>query len=379
MRIIKTLDNLLYNFKPLSNIEMESVIGGDDFIDKLFAQVFDFTNPNLSANTISVFKKEVSDLASTAVGYQMLEALYNAQSDKIFITGDMPTDPKALAQYVKTSSSVSKIYLGQLDTNTTDPYSSASLNFGIISHELFHAYLGSVLFSGTATRASEQYRNNLRSEIDASMFAFMATVEYDIVHNLSYNDDNSHIRTGISVTLGDPQTESEKAFKNAWDDIFFNGNFNIDNYNVLEKNFATGSTYKLATGKNDDPIKSLNDTFTYFPFMNKYGFIKETKLFKAMMDDTLLHPRDIIKSNPAIRNVSSPLDNLPSNDDGSNGGNSGGGGSEGYYPQDGTGNVFRWPGSGGGSGSQNGNGGISGKTGRPWTYEDLYPGYSRSE
>jgi hypothetical protein len=377
---MKNIDSLLLNFEPIPENELEGITGGDDFLDKLFAQVFDFTATNLNANTLSVFKKEISDLDSTSIGHQMLQDLYNAKSDKIHVTGDIPINGTAGGQYIKEGN---KIYLGNLETNTSDPFYNEALNFTYISHEMFHAYLDNTLYSGYETNASKKYKSDVRSEIDPSMFAFMASFQYDMVHNIAFDDSNSHIRAGGSLAVDSPQNESQTVVKNAWDDIFLNGNFTIANYNIIEKNFYTGTTYNINAGKTTrDIIDRPDDTTAIFTLLSRNeSFVKESNLLKAMMNDHLAHPNDIIKTDPNLYKLPTSDRN---GDSGSNsGGSSGGAGGGGeYYPQDGTGTNFNWPGTGSGFGNPSGNDGkdgISDKTGLPWSYEDRYPGYSRSE
>jgi len=328
------LSDLLGQFELISQEEGRSILGGTD-LEVLFAQIFDFSASNLTPAAIAMFKKQITDLASTAIGATMLDALID-KGNKIYIDNDAPhSSSGALAEY---EGSANKLHIGAMDTDMSVNYNNA-LAYALIAHELYHAYQDNVLYSNVTSPAYLAYAKDVKSELDAGLFSYMATVQYDINHNLSRDDNNSHSRMSFALP-GNYNSQQGINFNDTWDDMFQNGNFSLENYNKLIENWKEGSSYKI--GKETyNSLGSFDNTWIDNLFSTM--FKGDVKLFKAMMEDTDMTPNQLIQRDPMLHGAidnPTPGPGGPSDGGSPDGGsspsynndNSGGGSDSGYSP-----------------------------------------------
>jgi hypothetical protein len=123
-------------------------------------------------------------------------------------------------------------------TTSTSNFADQANDFGVIAHELFHAYQDVV-----EGLVPTPYWKSSQVEIDAFLFQYMACTQMDQNDKISPTDfGNSY--TDLSINL---YTESEQAandgnsgalaFFNAWQNMFQSGQFTLTNYNALVTNF----------------------------------------------------------------------------------------------------------------------------------------------
>ncbi|WP_029285939.1 hypothetical protein [Pedobacter sp. R20-19] len=313
---LANFNDLSKDFEIISKLENANIIGGGVDLDALFTQIFDFSATNLNAATIAMFKKEVTDLASTTVGDNLLQSLLTA-GNKIFVTNEKPTEAGAFGGY---GFSNNTLQLGSLDPDTNTEVLN-SLAFSSIAHELYHAYQDNVTYGNNQSAASEAYRTDAKTEIDAGIFSYMAAIEYDINHNLAYDSGESHARQSFSLESGNPNTAAKAAFDKAWQETFLQG-FTKENYNALIRNFKEGSSYTVSKTTSTE-VQDLNETFIDNLFNT--GFSSEIKLWKAINDNTGATPNQLISADSTLH---APIN--VGTDSGSNGSNGSGDGGDPY-------------------------------------------------
>lgn len=219
----------LLDYHILSDDEL-SLISGGDIVDDLLANIF-IRDTGVSDDLFNAFVTYLRAMATTKSGTLILTGLLNGAIN-IHISGLIPTDAGALAQYIRATRT---IRIGNFNMN---PYAAIS-NFDATGHELFHAYTDIVI------NEDESYWHDVKRELDANIFSRIMDFEYDLNLNIDINDDNSHIRKGTDLSgINNQQNPAAHAlFKVAWDNIFLNHYFSVQDYNVLVTNFVTGSVY----------------------------------------------------------------------------------------------------------------------------------------
>jgi hypothetical protein len=284
-------EELIASFEKLSTLESSSVQGGEVDLDLLFGQVFDFTASNLNPQAISMFKKEVTDLGQTELGENLLNALITA-GKKIYVNND------ALGGQGAYNFSHNQLAIGSLDPDVNSSWANG-VAFTTIAHELYHAYQDIVIDKDVQTLQSKAYEADGKTEIDASLFSFMVTVQYDINHNLSLQDDNSRSRYASHMDDRGKNTPEATAFADAWDNILLNGQFTKENYNTLISNMSLGSTY-TAQKQSFQTVSSLDETQIDNIFSGSYA--SYAKLYKQMLETNNLStkPYDLVKTDPTL-------------------------------------------------------------------------------
>jgi hypothetical protein len=362
-----TFDGLAETFCEIPREELELIRGGTSDMDiyiKLITQIFKFDDPRLTYDQKVFFKGEISMMFfGSDIGHEVLTQLA-AKNIAIDISADRV--PQGYAAYEE---SANRLIIGNI---VPDYQAGNGLNLSAISHEIFHAYNDIVVNSNKTTSQSLAYSHDAKAEVDASIFSYVVAIQVDFAHNSEINDDDSNARLGIQLAVGDSgpsMTASQRAVRTAWDDMFQNGHFTVENYNALVNNFKSGTSYNVAK-ETYTPIKSLSEIKIDDLFQQHYA--ADAALFKKMNEDVSATPLDILSANPGMH-IPSDI-TLPS----SNGGTSGGGGDAiGNYPSTGSGSgyfpvvndgSFYWGTPDSGSGSS-GNGGYSDKTG--W-WQDSY-------
>lgn len=348
-----SFEQLEDNFNVIQKTSLEGIKGGEQFgtawMDlflKLVNETFDFSASSLTYEAKVMFKGVLSQMLSTDTGFDLLNKISNS---RIKITADSINDPRASASYEYTGNTLN---IGPLDTSTIGY--SAPYNFGIIAHELYHAYQDNVLLNNVTNTSSTAYLKDAKAEIDATLFAYITAVEFDIQTDTSFNDSFSKSR--IAAKLADPSniTPEGKALNNAWNDMFVNGNFSLENYNALISNMAVGSTYKIPKDSYVQ-IESLNNTGIDELFHRYYD--PQRNLFNKMIDNYDSKPSEIITDNPTIHAPLPPASGV--------GGGGGGGDSGTQHPVDASSPIF-WPAPPPNDGGDDG-GRWSDKTGMYWS------------
>lgn len=344
------ISGLLEKFELISEAECRSILGGTD-LEAVYAQLFDFSASNLTPAVIAMFKKQIEDLASTTVGSNLLDGLL-AAGHKIYVTNDVPPGGKASAAYEGTEN---KILLGALDADMSTAYNRA-FAFSILSHEMYHAYQDLVLDKNATSAAYRANANDVKGELDAGIFSYMACVQYDINHNLNRDHSESHARMSFSLP-GSYSTTAGETFNAVWDDMFQNGKFTLENYNKLIDAWKDGgSSY-------NSPVGTFNhlDSFenTWIDNIFNTGYSGDAKLFKAMYENYDKTPNELILLDPTLHgSINQPT----GSGSGSQGGSSGPsynndpsnpGSDSGYTPGTNTGNgsfYYGYPDGGSGGG-----------------------------
>src|ERR1700761_7298923 len=213
---------------------------GDAFLNTIYAGIFDFTAPNLSADMISTFKSEIADFATTKMGQDFFSNLL-ANNVKVVVTGDLPGNSAASAHY---ETGTHKMAIGALGSiNTSDAITNSgnnAMDFTAITHELYHAYEEQV------EQKSPAQMDDSQAEVDASIFSYMADYAYDMQNNKAFDSSDSHMRLGggeLAVISNANPTPLQLAYKSAWDDIFQTGTVTVADYNILVNNFNTTSAH----------------------------------------------------------------------------------------------------------------------------------------
>lgn len=250
------------SFEQISLLEQRTIMGGD-LVDDLLANIF-VKDTGVSQPLFDIFVSNLRDIATTSTGTSMLSALLN-NGTQIHISGAMPSDPSAGAQYIPSSHTVR--------IGNYDPDNTSILNFDNTAHELYHAY--EQLVQGSPST----YFHDVKSELDACIFSRMLDVQFDQNHNIDYNDTNSHIRRGIDIsgTNTSQNLAEHQAFKTAWLDIFDNHNFSTANYNTLINNFVLGSFYVSQPTVSSNTVTDLSSVLI-------------DDLFSANFSNYYIHP-----------------------------------------------------------------------------------------
>ncbi len=265
------------NMLPMSLGELRSVKGGD-YIDDLFDQIFNLSllptnGSNMSVNIansiiITNFKDSFREIASTVTGLYLFEQIATTSED-IILDPDASTLPQdALAGY---RSSDNHLILNPVLINPT----AYGKTFDVVAHELYHGFSDIVEFN------LNDDSGDVKSEINAELFAYMTALEYDKQHNLAKTDLNSRYYflekyiPSTPLNMTDPLTYPQTWFYNAWTDIIENGNLSVANYNSLIENFTytdRGSGYATLTSQiitDFNTSQSVDELFNLI-FRNSY-------------------------------------------------------------------------------------------------------------
>ncbi|WP_158991111.1 hypothetical protein [Mucilaginibacter sp. L196] len=272
--------------------------------------IFDLSELGATSAYAKIFIQEVTDLAKTAIGADVLNGLLNSKT-VIKITDSKPLNPNgtvntsALAAY---QSSTNTVLLGNLPTDTS--YSSNCTDFGTIAHELFHAYQNDVL------HLTNMSTPNVQNELDASLFAAMADVQFDIQANLSIFSPDSHISMDNSNPVGTNSHETAAAvtaFDAAWKDVLQNGNSTLADYNNMLNNFVNGTTY-VGSLSSSVPLGVNSNNSLYKLFNADYGSQYTQNVYKWMTQNPDYAPGTVYYISPTINPSENDGGNDPADD-----------------------------------------------------------------
>jgi hypothetical protein len=244
--------------------------------------IFDLSELGTTSAYAKIFIQEVTDLAKTTIGADVLNGLLNSKtvikvSDAKPLSKDGSINTAALASY---QASTNSMMLGNLKTDTS--FDTNCNDFGAIAHELFHAYQNDVLKLPNMSTASVQ------NELDASLFAAISDVEFDIQANLSIFSPDSHISNDGSIPTGTGAkfqiASNVAAFDAAWKDVILNGNGTLANYNNLLNNFIGGSSYSVSKGtiSSSLPLGVTSNNSLYKLFNADYSSESYQNVYKWM-------------------------------------------------------------------------------------------------
>jgi hypothetical protein len=281
--------------KPLNEKEQSLIQGGGGpYTTAQLMTMFLNNAPSslgsqLTDTQLAEFTQVINQLNSTAVGSQILDALYQT-GDKITLAYNKSIDNGQGDQFdpnVNATTNTTSLSFGffGVPTNSSGtalaPAADAgAINFQFISHELYHAYEHLSAYPDNTpanATANSGFYSSVRVELDAEIFAGMAMTEYDASNS---NANFIPILNGIGeytpdMVAGSNQTSAANtAFSAAWTALVTNKTYTLANYNILIENFTAGSQYSNGNpiaGENANPITATTSNVIATLFNTAYN------------------------------------------------------------------------------------------------------------
>jgi hypothetical protein len=292
--------------KPKTSSE---IMGGDPTPQQIqqllniLSQIF-IKNSNCDADLWQEFNNQIAKIATTNVGYLLLNSIATlANGRKIIIDGVNPLPIYNGASYLPglNSNDGGKIQIGglQMPAQADRPDRQIALNFGTILHELVHAYqyFGAV---------PQSYFSSVRSELDAFLIEAMGCNEVDQKQNLTMS--NAHLLKSYSYwdhNLYSKSSDgfSDKQFQIIYYDVFHNKNFTLSNYNNMIELFLVcspqGEGYAQIPPQGGWDINPIDEaTFNSSIIKSFYNTYSQSSYFNNIPPFPFLDPNTTAMADP---------------------------------------------------------------------------------
>jgi len=235
-------NELCNEYEALSSLEKSLIIGGvgTPLTETDLKKMFDYSAlGGFDTDLAKLFNKEISLLASTDVGSDVLQGLlYKAKENPINQIILTKLADRNAAAYYKYEGATHKSYIdiGRWNVLSVNDKIDVASAFHTTGHEIFHAF-ESIVRGNHANNVNDSVTN----EIDANLFAGFAEKQLDAAQQLLdpvNNNTDIYYRLGAGDWVSRlPTNDGQVTFNLAWSNIVDYNDFTLINYNKLVSTF----------------------------------------------------------------------------------------------------------------------------------------------